>query len=62
MIGIKGSKTRRWVPEKLRVRNFEMAGKLAKHARRTTLHLASTAPDAQLLFQGVKSIAALSPS
>ncbi len=61
MIGFTGTKARRWEPKKLRARFFEIAGKLAKHARQTTLRLASNAPSVQLLLTGVKRIAALSP-
>ncbi|MFB9164915.1 MULTISPECIES: IS1380 family transposase [Arthrobacter] len=61
MIGFNDSKARRWEPKKLRARLFEIGGKLAKHAHQTTLHLASSAPDARLLLTGVKRIAALSP-
>lgn len=61
MIGFKETKARRWEPKKLRARLFEIGGKLAKHARQTTLHLASTAPEVQLLLKGMKRVAALSP-
>jgi hypothetical protein len=61
MIAFTGMKARRWEPKKLRARLFEIGGKLATHARQTTLHLASTAPEVQLLLHGVKRIAALSP-
>lgn len=61
MVGFTGTKARRWEPKKLRARLFEIGGRIATHARRTTLHLASTAPDVQLLIKGIKRLAALSP-
>jgi len=61
MIAFTDTKARRWEPKKLRARLFEIGGKIASHARQTTLHLASTAPDVKLLLNGMKRIAALSP-
>jgi len=61
MIAFTGTKARRWEPKKLRARLFEIGGKIASHARKTTLHLAATAPDVQLLIKGTRRIAALSP-
>ena len=61
MIAFTGTKARRWEPKKLRARVFEIGGKIASHARQTTLHLASTAPDVKLLLKGMKRLAALSP-
>ena len=61
MIAFTGTKARRWEPKKLRVRLFEIGGKLASHARQTTLHLAATAPEVKLLLKGMERIAALSP-
>lgn len=61
MIAFTGTKARRWEPKKLRARLFEIGGKIASHARRTTLHLASTAPDVALLLKGMKRLAVLSP-
>jgi len=61
MIAFTGTKARRWEPKKLRARLFEIGGKIASHARKTTLHLATTAPDVQLLIKGTKRIAALNP-
>lgn len=49
MIAFTGTKARRWEPKKLRARLFEIGRKIASHARRTTLHLAATAPDVELL-------------
>lgn len=61
MVAFTGTKARRWEPKKLRVRLFEIAGKVTSHARRTTLHLAAKAPDVKLLIKGLDRIAALSP-
>lgn len=61
MIAFTGKKARRWEPKKLRARLFEIGGKITTHARQTTLHLASTAPEVQLLLTGLKRITALSP-
>ncbi|WP_370526268.1 IS1380 family transposase [Pseudarthrobacter sp. NBSH8] len=61
MIAFTGTKARRWEPKKLRARLFEIGGKLASHARQTTLHLAATAPEVKLLLKGMERIAALSP-
>lgn len=61
MVAFTGTKARRWEPKKLRARLFEIGGKAASHARQTTLHLASTAPDVALLLKGMKHLAALSP-
>ncbi len=61
MVAFTGTKARRWEPKKLRARLFEIGGRIASHARRTTLHLASTAPDVQLLLKGMKRLAGLSP-
>ncbi|MCZ2403970.1 IS1380 family transposase [Paenarthrobacter sp. Z7-10] len=52
MVAFTGTKARRWEPKKLRARLFEIGGKIASHARRTTLQLASTAPDVALLLKG----------
>lgn len=40
---------RRWEPKRLRLRLFSIAGRIARHARRTRLRLASHAPWAELL-------------
>ena len=61
MVAFTGTKARRWEPKKLRARLFEIGGKAASHARQTTLHLASAAPDVALLLKGMKHLAALSP-
>ncbi|WP_433655183.1 IS1380 family transposase [Nocardia sp. CA-128927] len=40
---------RRWEPKTLRLRLFSAAGRIARHARKTTLHLARHAPYTELL-------------
>lgn len=60
MTAFTGTKARRREPKKLRARLFEI-GKVASHARHTTLHLAPTAPDVTLLLKGIKRLAVLSP-
>lgn len=47
---------RRWEPKKLRHRLFSIAGSLARHARRTRLHLAATAPETSLLIAGLSRL------
>ncbi|WP_189351589.1 IS1380 family transposase, partial [Zhihengliuella salsuginis] len=61
LIGFTGTKARCWEPKKLRARVFEIAGKISRHARRITLHLASNAPETRLLLKGLHRITALSP-
>ncbi len=61
MVAFSGTKARRWEPKKLRARLFEIGGRIATHARQTTLHLAATAPDVQLLLKGMTRVTALSP-
>lgn len=61
LIAFTGTKARRWEPKKLRTRLFEIGGKITRHARRVTLHLAATAPDVKLLLTGLNRLAALSP-
>jgi Transposase DDE domain group 1 len=40
---------RRWEPKRLRLRLFSIAGRIARHARRTRLRLSAHAPWAELL-------------
>ncbi|MET9329616.1 IS1380 family transposase [Tsukamurella sp. NPDC003166] len=47
---------RRWEPKKLRHRLFSIAGRIARHARRTRLHLAATAPDTEVLLVGLSRL------
>lgn len=50
---------RRWEPKRLRLRLFWIAGRIARHARRTHLRLAAHAPHADLLTTGLTRLAAL---
>lgn len=50
---------RLWEPKRLRTRLFEVAGKLIHSGRQRILHLAQTAPDAQLLLTGITRLRAL---
>ncbi|WP_330178977.1 IS1380 family transposase [Nocardia sp. NBC_01503] len=49
---------RRWEPKTLRLRLFSTAGRLARHARRTRLHLARHAPRTSLLTTAHDRLAA----
>lgn len=44
MIALHHHQARRWEPKTLRLRLFSAAGRIARHARKTTLHLATHAP------------------
>jgi hypothetical protein len=61
MLAFAGTRARRWEPKKLRPRILEIAGKISRHARQTTVHLAAAAPDTTLLINGLKRLAALGP-
>ena len=50
---------RRWEPKRLRLRVFSLAGRLARSARRTVLHLPAHAPWAALLLQALTALRAL---
>ncbi|MGC4936288.1 transposase, partial [Gordonia sp. DT30] len=50
---------RRWEPKRLRLQLFSIAAKLTRHARRTRLKLAATAPNLQLLLDGIARLATL---
>jgi Transposase DDE domain group 1 len=49
----------RWEPKRLRLRIFSIAGRLARSARRTVLHLPAHAPWAGLLLQALTTLRAL---
>jgi hypothetical protein len=51
---------RRWEPKRLRLRLFSVAGRLARTARRTLLHLPGHAPWAGLLLQAITTLRTLS--
>ena len=50
---------RRWEPKRLRHRLLSIAGAIARHARRTRLHLAATAPENPLLIAGLHRLTQL---
>ncbi|ETZ96562.1 transposase DDE domain protein [Mycobacterium kansasii 732] len=49
MLAFEEHPARRWEPKRLRLRLFSIAGRLARHARRTRLRLAAHAPWADVL-------------
>jgi len=49
ILALHGHDARRWEPKRLRLRLFSIAGRIARHARRTRLWLAAHAPWAALL-------------
>ncbi|ORB89010.1 IS1380 family transposase, partial [Mycobacterium persicum] len=49
MLAFDEHSARRWEPKRLRLRLFSIAGRLARHARRTRLRLAASTPWADLL-------------
>ena len=51
--------TRRWEPKRLRPRVFSLAGRLARSAHRTVLHLLVHAPWAALLLRALTALRAL---
>jgi hypothetical protein len=61
MLAFTGTKARRWEPKKLRTRLFEIAGKISRHARRITVHLAPTAPETSLLIKGLTRLRTITP-
>jgi len=58
MLAYPASTVRRWEPKRLRLRLFSAAGRLARHSRRTTLHLARHGPWTQLLTAGIATLRA----
>ncbi len=61
MLAFHGTKARRWEPKKLRARIFEIAGKISRHARQFTVHLAAKAPETGLLLKALTRLNALDP-
>ena len=49
ILALHGHDARRWEPKRLRLRLFSLAGRIARHARRTRLRLAAHAPWKALL-------------
>jgi hypothetical protein len=50
MLGLHDHPARRWEPKRLRLRLFSIAGRIARHARRTRLRLPRHAPWSDLLL------------
>jgi hypothetical protein len=59
MLALTEHPARRWEPKRLRLRLFSIAGRLARTARRTVLHLSGHAPWAALLTQAITTLRAL---
>lgn len=56
MLALTSTDARRWEPKKLRHRVLSIAGNIARHARRTRLHLAAAAPETALLLAGLSRL------
>jgi hypothetical protein len=56
MLGYPTATIRRWEPKRLRLRLFSAAGRLARHGRRTVVHLARHGAWSQLLHDGISSL------
>ncbi|MCK9921373.1 IS1380 family transposase [Frankia sp. AgPm24] len=59
MLALADQPARRWEPKRLRHRLFSLAGRLAHHARRTTLHLPAHHPWAPLALHAITTLRAL---
>lgn len=59
MLALPGHEARRREPKRLRTRVLSIAGKVARTARTTTVHLAANAPSAQLVLDGITTLRAL---
>jgi hypothetical protein len=59
LLALHAHPARRWEPKRLRLRIFSLAGRLARSARRTVLHLPGHAPWAALLQQAITTLRAL---
>lgn len=53
MLALTGHAARRWESKRLRLRLLSVAAKITRSGRATTVHLAATAPWAQLLLDGL---------
>jgi hypothetical protein len=62
LLGLTQHPIRRWEPRRLRLRLFTLAGRLARTARRTVLHLPRRAPGAGLLLQAITTPARAAPA
>lgn len=61
LLGLTGHPARRWEPKRLRLRLFAIAGRIARHARRVCLRLATHAPWAGLALTAHQRLTALPP-
>jgi hypothetical protein len=59
MLALADHDARRWEPKRLRHRLFSLAGRLARHARRTVLHLPTHHPWAPLAVAAINRLRAL---
>ncbi|WP_198541755.1 transposase, partial [Parafrankia colletiae] len=59
MLALAGHAARRWEPKRLRHRLFTIAGRLARHARHTVLHLPAHHPWAALAVGALTTLRAL---
>ncbi|MFI5436458.1 IS1380 family transposase [Rhodococcus baikonurensis] len=59
MLALTSSDARRWEPKRLRLRLFSIAGRIARHARRTRLRLSRRAPWAHLVASALTRLEAL---
>lgn len=62
LLAFDATQARRWEPKRLRLRLFSIAAKITRHARRTRLKLAATAPHLHLLLDAIARLAALPDS
>lgn len=58
-LALAGHTARRWEPKRLRHRLFTIAGRVARHARQTVLHLPAHHPWAALAVQALTTLRAL---
>ena len=56
LLGFQDAPARRWEPKRLRLRIFATAGRLARHARQTRLHLPRHAPWRHLLMTALSRL------
>jgi hypothetical protein len=59
MLALADHDARRWEPKRLRLRLFSVAGRIARHARRVYIRLASHAPWADLLLTAYQRLTGL---
>ncbi len=59
MLALTGEDARVWEPKRLRLRLFSIAGSIARHSRRTWLHLSAHAPHVDLITTGLTRLQGL---